>query len=507
MRLAIWILAVWLLALPPTAAEAQRTRTAQETEFLNTIDAAAQLVQSNPAEAANRLRTLMRARDFQALNSQLQASARRVFLVALLRQTPASCSEALPLSDRLTQEASQNREMRALDLTLAFWIGAACDDQRRTDNALIVIATTRPDVLTELDENAVFQSAIKSRNVEMLSHLVDGAWRPSSSSTDLSPLRLVLIRLYLRQHDLPRAREVAQSMIVSGSSGIASVVVLLVDKEFDEITTADPGMYDFDQVLDWQMRNAQSAAADPNSLSAQNSLAEALTVRNRLPEALAVVDAAIARMNAAPPETPAFTDQEMQANWTHERRANILAYMNDREAALAALQAGVEQGEGGGANVSQLLNRAADLVALNRGAEALQAIDAYDPSNASPYGQMVALRVRACALAQTGDRDGMNAVITQMRARQQDSLMQVRDAALCADNLDLAAQTLIREMQDPYERAATVVGLQQFTDDDPLTEHEREMQTRSNTLLARADVQAAINRVIRRRSFNIRRPY
>jgi len=136
----------------------------------------------------------------------------------------------------------------------------------------------------------------------------------------------------------------------------------------------------------------------------------------------------------------------------------------------------------------------------------LQALQGFDPARASPYGQMVALRIRACALYQTGDIAGARAVVAEMRARATDSLLQAQAAAVCTDDLDTAAALYIRMLNDPVERDRAIVGLQTFVNSEPRTAYERQQLTRVQALRARRDVSRVIDRITERRAFPIRHP-
>jgi len=192
-------------------------------------------------------------------------------------------------------------------------------------------------------------------------------------------------------------------------------------------------------------------------------------------------------------------------NWLHDERSTIIDAMGRPEDSLAAMQQGIEAGERGGDNVSQLLNRSAELVRFGRPAEALEHVERLNLAQTSPYGQMVALRVKACAQSALGDTAAMRTTLSQMRDREDDSLIQVREAALCANDLDWAARTFIQELRSD-NRTSAVLGLQDYLDDEPRTEHARLMEERRQAVYARGDVSAVIDRIARRQSFPIRAP-
>lgn len=418
----------------------------------------------------------------------------------------ARCEEVVRIANGLSERPDDNPELERADHLLLFIAGATCDEPSAA-RALTVLASRYPDDLASFEDLSIIQAARRLDDTATLEFLVDGRWTPSEEDTDVSILRLQLARNYVRARNLDRAGEVAQSLVVAPGASIATIVRLLVEKDFAPIIARDPQTFDFDAIMAWQLNSvATRAAAGPDQLSLQNSHARMLLVLDRKDEALALVDAALARVAAAG-DAPAFNDQDEELNWTHDLRSSILQAMQSDEEALAALQQGVDAAAASGRDVvSQLLNRSADLVGLERGAEALQALQGFDPARASPYGQMVALRIRACALYQTGDIASARAVVAEMRARATDSLLQAQAAAVCTDDLDTAAALYIRMLNDPVERDRAIVGLQTFVNSEPRTAYERQQLTRVQALRARRDVSRVIDRITERRAFPIRHP-
>lgn len=457
-------------------------------------------------EAARIVRGVVDARYFRSMRPDMQAAALQMAAGFLLDELPAQCGEALPLTDRLLATRPQAPALQEGQWRVALWASYLCNDDERIRTAITGAVRSAPDLLTQLPDELVLEGAGEVTDAATLSHFVDGRWQPKDPAYDLSYLRLRLTRLYLRAGDVSRAREAAQGLVTGSGSGTSSLILLLVEKEFDPVTQADTQTFDFDTIMAWQFNNLQArAAATPDSLALQIQLGRALLDRNRPQEALDVTDAALARVTASAAEAPAFTDQADQVNWLHDLRSTIIEVMGNPEDALAAMQQGVEAGERGSDNVSQLLNRSADLVRFGRPAEALEHIERLNLAATSPYGQMVALRVKACAQGALGDTAAMRTTLSQIRRREEDSFLQVREAALCANDLDWAARTFIHELQSD-NRGNAVLSLQRYLDDEPKTAHEQLIEGRRQAMYARRDVAAAIDRIARRQTFAIREP-
>jgi tetratricopeptide (TPR) repeat protein len=277
-------------------------------------------------------------------------------------------------------------------------------------------------------------------------------------------------------------------------------VVLLVDKTFDPVVAADPEAFAFGAMMGRQLATAfADVNATPNQLERVNALAEALIVRDRPDEALLVLDDALARVRDRT-RRPAFTDLDDSLNWAHDQRSQVLRMLGRDEEALEALAEGARQTENGRVNVSQTFNYAAMLLGEGRPAEALELLRDFDLRLASPYGRNVVRRIRVCAYARLGNEAGMQAALADIVAHGEDSLLQLRGAALCAGDYDLAASAFIGQFDLPTDRRYALLELQTFLGEGKPAAGAEE------TLYGRPDVQAMIERTVHRRSFPIWRP-
>lgn len=508
-----WLVAAAAILLTATTAAAQNRYpplTNAEREAADTLRSVAnEYNEDSDFEAAERtIRRVIATRGFSGFRPELQELAYRQLAYVLIARETVPCDEAIPLAARLAESTVDDARGGRMDWAIYMAAADRCDDDDHLATAVAGAVRNQPALFAGMPDQTVLQALRNIEDRTTLAHFVNGGWRPQDPATDLSWQRLRLTRLHLRANDVAAASEVAQALTTNGRADAHAIILLLVEKEFDRVTQADPETFDFEAIQRWQLRNLEtSAAAEPNNLNLQTQWVEALLVANRLDDALAAADAAIARIDASTSTSLAFTDQEEQANWMHDARGRVLRARGSHEEALAALQRGVESGERGHQNVSQLLNRAGDLIDLGRGAEALRATADMDEAFASPYGEMVRLSIRVCGYAQTGNDARMRSTLDEMRAREADSLLQVYSAALCANETDLAARTLVRILADPDERIFPLLSLQNFIGEEPITEHQRLMIERTNALHARPDVRAAIDRVARIQSFPARSPY
>lgn len=495
-----------LVVAVSAAAWAQPETTTPEQRAIAVLQQAANIDDDLP-QVERLARTVIAEPDFRRFAPNTRQFANRLLAFALVHQR--RCQEAAPVLDALIADPGSSHGEDGWDFRMSFSAAAQCHDDARANAALIALMSV-PNGLDALDPWTVASYAGRSRNLTLLTFLVGGAWTPNEPTFDLSSLRLALVRAYIAHHDIERAREAAQALVLNSSSDLGSIVLLFSEKEFDPVIAADPQTFDVNAILDWQLRNVQAAAnGAPDKLELLNNLIEALYYRNRLDEALAMADAALLRASAASADQPAFVDAADQLNWTHDLRARIREAKGDTDEALAAYQQGAEAGEAGESdNISQRLNRAATLVAIGRAADAVRELENVNMTNASPYGGMVLRRVRVCAYAQVGDAAHTREALADAEAHADGSLFQMHVAALCANDLDLAARTYIRELSDPDSRRMAIIGLQTFLgDDDNPTDYSRMLHERGQAMRARADVRRAMDRVTHVGSFPIREPY
>ena len=170
---------------------------------------------------------------------------------------------------------------------------------------------------------------------------------------------------------------------------------------------------------------------------------------------------------------------------------------------LAAYAKGGTRDEHGNLNVSQLLNMAANLIDLGRNEEALRTIAVFDDPkrSRSPYGEMVLRWVRGCAHAFQGRRDLAAADVAFAKAHEKDNRGAYARLLLCTGDMDGAAAAYIRRLDDPQERGDVLMSFSDF--DDPQVRLPDPFEALHDTIRARPDVKAAIERAGGARRFNI----
>jgi tetratricopeptide (TPR) repeat protein len=320
-------------------------------------------------------------------------------------------------------------------------------------------------------------------------------WLPANEPfNDNSYLWASLTRLHIDRGETAHARRVAQDVQNAGA-----IARMMIDRRFDGVIERAPAelvsLYEADLG-----RFRALTAAHPNRLEGVNRLAEALMELDRGEEAVALVDAALARADSR----RGFEDQDEHLNWTRNHRAWALLSVGRSREAAEEMARGARLPERGGVNVSQLINLAELYLRLGRNEEAAATLNDLDLAQVSGYGWMNAHYVLACAKQELGAHAEAEAVLAQMRARRGDSKMILRGTELCFDHFDEAARLYIEDLDDAEERERTLLDAQTYIEPRHQTDFQRRMAARWKTLLARADVRAAVERHGRIIAFPVR---
>lgn len=486
------VLAVLVLAMAPGAAHADRN--GQAKEALRQAQGA--LDTGRPAEATRLLQNLMASRSFAALSPHNQHAA--ILLLAVAAAREPGCDTALPA----TQRAAQAPTAASTEMINLFVQTYACDDYAGAAGILQTLIQRFPRVVNGLSDSEVFRVMPYLEDTASLRFLLDNGWA-HDPTLDLSMLRLQLIRRLQAAGDIEQAVIVARDMAANGRTDLGSLVEFLSDKTFDPIIAADPSAFAFDTMSAQQLANSEvDAAAAPDRLELTNALTENLLARGRIEEAQVVIEDALARAREGTPRHPTFTDQTDNINWSLDLRARVLAYYGRYDDALESMRQGAEQAEEGRrVNVSQTLNHIGLLVDTGRPEEAIAELDRFDLHLASPYGRQVARQLRVCALARLNDDNATRAALADVVMHRQESLLIVRSAAMCANDLDLAAQTFIEQLNNPTERRSALISLQRYLNADPTAPGQM------RDILGRADVAAAVDSIAHMGAFAILRPH
>lgn len=448
----------------------------------------------NLAEARRLIHTVTARRSFSRLTPKNQQAA--ILLLARIDARDPGCEVALPPAHAATQAANAGERSWAALLAQLY----ACDDYANAASTLTTVIARYPNVAAGLDPSEVFRLTPYLNDLSALRFLLGSDWI-HDETLDLSFIRLRLIRRLLAQDQTSEAIVAARDLAANGRTDLGSIVEFLSDRTFDPVVAAAPEVFSFAAMSDRQLANSIADATEsPERLSLVNALAQNLWDRGRFDEAEAVTNDALARVREGTSRRPTFVDQRESLNWTLEMRARILAALGRTDDALDSMRQAAEEPEGDRVNVSQTLNRVGMLLATGRAEDALAALNQFDLRRGSPYGRAVARSLRVCVLAELGDGPAMRSALDDLVAHKHDSLLQVRAAAFCANDLNLAARTFLEQLDHPSERRSALISIQRYPNSDP-------SRGELGEVLSRPEIVAAIEREAHVQAFPILHPF
>lgn len=346
-----------------------------------------------------------------------------------------------------------------------------------------------PELLGNLPDHDISQLVHRMApdspaRLKVLQTLFDASWtRNGLGASDLW-YALALMRV-------ERGETEAARTAIARITEPMDLVKLRADRRFDAVV--DRGAERFDAA-----RAARTRADDlrvmamlqPERLDVLRELTYAMLTAGENREVLAMTDAALAVLAEGKEASP-FQDIDEQV-WLMNNRAIALRRLGRIDEALAQLQHASRLTEDGEPNVSQVLNLGQFYCSLGRPKDAVRMIA--QVGEMSGYGRMVQAAVQHCAARRSGDAVGATHALAYLRQHRQDSEIHFLEALIEADRLDEAAAVMVALLESPHDRADALIAVQNFRSPDPLP-GDVEYRARGHRMLARVDVQAAVQRV------------
>lgn len=299
----------------------------------------------------------------------------------------------------------------------------------------------------------------------------------------------------------------AQDRLAAGDSAAAGPVVARLDKPLNVATASlDPRMRGFLPSMDLAaiaakslIRHQEWMAREPDRLRPLIAAAENLRQLGRGKEALAVLKSAEPRLD----KLSAAEDSD-HVNWWWNELAITYETLRRPDEAVEAYRNGSKASEGGIPNVSQLINLALAQNRFGRPRDALATLALRDLSagGASPYGTMLYRQARACALHLDGRGREGSADVAYVKSHEKDAPGAVTDLYLCLGDMEAAAASAIRRLEDPELRPDLLLELSDFDLAPPPLATDPTARN-LELLKKRADVNAAIDRAGGTRRFNV----
>lgn len=278
------------------------------------------------------------------------------------------------------------------------------------------------------------------------------------------------------------------------------VIALRADKRFDRFIDRDSPR--FDPQLAAQ-RHLDTLRLDtllaPENVTALSAMSEAMLLMGKNDEILSMTDRAAKA--AADPGIPDVFEGSGDLAWLLNSRAIAQRRLGDIETAMATMTLAGRFWEGGGSNVSQRLNLAVWQTGTLQPRQALETADAIG-NTLSPYGEAVQQWVRFAAYRQLGDPARAEQAKAWLQAHDDVATGYFLDALLEDNALDAAAAHLIGRLQSTQHRSDALLSVQRFVT-VPSLPGDAERDRRWWQVVARSDVQAALNTVGRSDAYGI----
>lgn len=475
------------LAFLAFAAPAQAQETYLQARVLSLFN---QLLEPGACEAAlPEARQLWRSRDFQ---QQLVIEDQQNFLAAVVQ-----CALMLDDTREAIDAANAGHDVGAvwadkIRLELALQL----EDHALAVEAFFDLSRSAPKEFQSLESYNAWGALRAAERIEggestmlrMHEALRAANYAPRERYHD-DFFRLDHARLLLQRGRVAEARE-----RIEGVLDPWAIMTIRINRIYDALRSdqAFERRLDVSAGADAAIARARRVVADqPRQIGPVLQLAALLRYMGRSDDALALLNATVARAQAADAAS-AFDDLDTQLNWLLLAKADLLYDFGRNVEARTLYSEAMSASGAGSANITMMF--AGMLNAEGRGADALQVLQVLPPLNV--YADVWRQSERACAAQLTGDSAVRDEALAAVRQNAAHNMPSATHALLCVGDVDGAAALMIRRLNDPREREAALVALQPFrrigTRQMPMevVELQRVAEVRN-----RADIRAAVDAV------------
>lgn len=362
-----------------------------------------------------------------------------------------------------------------------------------------------PDIWQEIDNDRVFalirEFNLGSRkngpaHMRLMALIARADFAPATTDPNFDWPRLAYARQLARDGDRKAASALLTGMRLANALRNASL-----DPDLRGLM---PDSFDLRAATERQLRMFEQSAKDrPALLRTVLNVARSLRALGRPGESLSVLEAArpydaLGKM---------FTDRDKEINWWWDELARTHARLGHYDDAVAAYRQAIAEGEqtGSGQNISQVINLAYLQHRFGHDKDALDTLSqvVIDTQGlASPYGQMEFHLAHGCAAWGEEQKDAADQDLAYAREHEKDHPEALGDLYACMGNLDGAAASIIRQLDDPERRVNTLIHLSEY-DASPANVPPDPFMAPLASLRARDDVQAAIKRAGGIRRFHV----
>jgi len=339
-------------------------------------------------------------------------------------------------------------------------------------------------VLVQLSRDLYRDAKLRPQRKRLLALLTAPVYQPQEATASSDGFRKSYAAMLAEDGD--KAAAVA---MVRRIEEPAYLIQISVDPRLRDALPAD---FDGRAAVEARLVKAREfAGSHSGSLEAVLEIARYLRQLGRPEEALATLEAA----RPDGPQAASFTDLNDQRNWWWDDMARSYQMLGRHDDAVNAYRRAIDLKEGGRLNVSQTINLAYAHLAFGKSAQAVAAVADFETGGygVSAYGLMQMRSVRSCARFLLGQTAEAKADLDYVKAHDKDDPESLTWLSLCADDMDGAAASIIRRLDDADNRSRALLELSDY-DDPPPTEPKMPFEGRMDSLKARPDVAAAIQR-------------
>jgi beta-barrel assembly-enhancing protease len=389
---------------------------------------------------------------------------------------------------------------QTLDWQIRLYASFRLNDMPDAAVALTQIAKQSTKDFADVEDSMIFRiladlkksPTAAAQSFDLLAALYEAKWKIDGQIEPSSVWRDYALTL-LERGKVKEANQVAHRVRQP-----SSLISMRVDKRFDPITKMSPEIFNIDKAVELDIAILRGIVGkSPRSLQPVIELTYALLKARRYDEVLALTEAVTQNTDSG---KPAYDDKE-NLIWILNNRAIALGGLGRRDEQLELLIRAARRPEHGNPNVSQAINLGEYYCELGRPKDALFAI--LDVQEVSPYGRLQLESVRHCAALQLNDKEAAASALSYIKEHQADSLRTYQSALVDAQDLDAAAALLIQRLNTVSMRSDVLTEIQNYNDpaDLPSLVTSRDLFA---AIIARDDVQQAVNKVGRIESFNLR---
>lgn len=296
--------------------------------------------------------------------------------------------------------------------------------------------------------------------------------------------------LELALQHLARGEQEAAREMVATLTEPRIVIQLLADRRFDAVR--DPALTPaaLPRLARQRADDLRARALlDANVVGIQSEYASALLMLGEHEDVVALAEQVATAIADSPFKGDIYIDQQEQLSWLYDRAGEALVRLGRKDEAIAMYRRAASTKEQGAANVSQVLNLAHHLVSAGQPREALELVASV--GNMSPFGRMVLVSVQHRAALALGDGPAADSALEYLERNRGDGEGVYTQALLDRGQDDAAAAALVASLENPEERLGALYFVQRFLETGSL---DPARDARRRAMIARDDVQAAINR-------------